>query len=182
MNNDLISRDVLRKRMNQYVFPITTNNLMGAADAYYRILHIIDDLPSVKSFPSFDLSANALLDEAATGHHIRFRETDEMCPECQRDLEVYYCENRTYAVRCKHCKMVTLVQARNYDEAAEKVGLKPSRFERAGQWKYLRTAVGNRLQCDVCNHYIDVGNDRNFCPNCGTRMIQKVLMTEVSHE
>lgn len=182
MNKDLISRDVLKKRMNQYVFPITTNNLMGAADAYYRILHIVDDLPSVKSFPSFDISANALLDEAVSERNIRFRETDEACPQCVRDLEVYYCENRTYAVRCKHCKTVTLVQAKNYDEAAEKVGLEPSRFERVGQWKYYKTACGNRLQCNVCNHYIDVGNDRKFCPNCGTRMHPNVLMQEESHE
>jgi len=27
-----------------------------------------------------------------------------------------------------------------------------------------------RYQCDQCKHFIDSGDDRNYCPNCGARM------------
>ena len=43
----LIDADELCSEMQEYVFPITSNNLMGAADAYYRILHLLDDAPTV---------------------------------------------------------------------------------------------------------------------------------------
>lgn len=171
MNKDLISRDVLRKRMNQYVFPITTNNLMGAADAYYRILHIVDELPSVKSFPSFDISANALLGEAVSDRNIRFRETDEMCPQCQRDLEVYYCENRTYAVRCKHCKTVTLVQAQNPYKAAEKVGLH-GEFRRHGYW-ISQDNTRTKFMCSDCKSRNHDGSGK-YCSQCGCKMDAEV--------
>lgn len=39
--------DALRDEMQEYVFPITTNNLMGAADAYYRTIHLIEDAPTI---------------------------------------------------------------------------------------------------------------------------------------
>ena len=35
------------------------------------------------------------------------------------------------------------------------------------RWEYVHPC---RLQCVVCAHYIDVGDDKNFCPNCGARM------------
>ena len=47
----LIYADELRSDMYEYVFPITTNNLMGAADAYYRILHLLDDAQTVDAAP-----------------------------------------------------------------------------------------------------------------------------------
>jgi DNA-directed RNA polymerase subunit RPC12/RpoP len=43
------------------------------------------------------------------------------CSHCSRQLDIYYCESRLYLVRCKHCKIVSLVEARNPNEAAEKV-------------------------------------------------------------
>lgn len=27
-----------------------------------------------------------------------------------------------------------------------------------------------RYQCDQCKHFVDSGDDRNYCPNCGARM------------
>lgn len=47
MNEDLISRSALRAEIESYVMPILTNNLMGASDAYYRILHLLDGAPAV---------------------------------------------------------------------------------------------------------------------------------------
>ena len=38
---------------------------------------------------------------------------------------------------------------------------------RHGRWQYV--PVG-RLQCMECKHYIDVGDDKNYCPNCGAKM------------
>ena len=117
-----------------------------------------------------DNAANEVI-KAAT--ECRFRETDEMCPRCQRDLEVYYCENRTFAVRCKHCEMVTLVQASNPHEAAEKVGLDiKNSFRRCGRW--LPTSDENKKRCSVCDiiHLIAQypHGQANYCPNCGAKM------------
>lgn len=44
----LIDANALREEMYEYVFPIINNNLMGAADAYYRILHLLEDAPTVE--------------------------------------------------------------------------------------------------------------------------------------
>lgn len=27
-----------------------------------------------------------------------------------------------------------------------------------------------RYQCDQCKHFVDSGDDRNYCPNCGARL------------
>lgn len=43
--------DKVKAEMQEYVFPITTNNLMGAADAYYRILHLLDNVPTIDAIP-----------------------------------------------------------------------------------------------------------------------------------
>lgn len=51
MNNDLISRSALREEIQQYVLPIITNNLMGAADSYFRIIHLLDDAPAIDAEP-----------------------------------------------------------------------------------------------------------------------------------
>lgn len=44
------------------------------------------------------------------------------CYRCGGFLDAYYCENRTYAVRCKLCKTITLVKAGNPGEAVRRVG------------------------------------------------------------
>ena len=47
--------------------------------------------------------------------------THNKCSHCSRQLDIYYCESRLYLVRCKHCKIVSLVEAGSPNEAAEKV-------------------------------------------------------------
>lgn len=54
MNEDLISRSALRAEIESYVMPILTNNLMGASDAYYRILHLLDGAPAVDAETVFE--------------------------------------------------------------------------------------------------------------------------------
>lgn len=48
-----IDADAFRKEVQEYVLPITTNNLMGAADAYHRILHLLDDAPTIDPAPQW---------------------------------------------------------------------------------------------------------------------------------
>ncbi len=47
----LIDADALRKEIQKHVFPITNNNLMGAADTYYRILYRLDDASTIDAVP-----------------------------------------------------------------------------------------------------------------------------------
>ena len=47
MNNDLISRKAFFGEIQEYVLPITENNLMGAADVYYRTVHLLEEAPAV---------------------------------------------------------------------------------------------------------------------------------------
>lgn len=115
----------------------------------------------------FDMDANIVFDRATSGLKLRFHKTDEMCPRCQRDLEVYYCEKRTYAVRCKHCYMVTLVKASNPSEAAEKVGLHVT-LERHGRW----IDRDGKTWCDKCGAS-NKAYKPPFCPHCGARMDAK---------
>lgn len=39
-----------------------------------------------------------------------------------------------------------------------------------GEWIYVATPSGTRLKCDKCKHFINTGDDKNFCPNCGCSM------------
>ena len=65
-----------------------------------------------------DESAHKVFDYAMENWH-GFRAYK--CSRCGRQLDIYYCESRLYLVRCKHCRIVSLVEARNPNEAAEKV-------------------------------------------------------------
>jgi len=58
------------------------------------------------------------------------------CSHCSRQLDIYYCESRLYLVRCKHCKIVSLVEAGNPNEAAEKVShrAEPENKPLTAQW------------------------------------------------
>lgn len=41
-----------------------------------------------------------------------------------------------------------------------------------GKWVCVPAAEGlPRYQCSQCGRYVDAGNDRNYCPHCGARMI-----------
>ena len=122
-------------------------------------------------------AANVVYDEVSNSD-VRFRETDEMCPICQHDLEVYYCENRTYIVRCRHCMTITIVKASNPHEAAEKVGLDiKNSFRRCGSWIAQDDGFGGEYYtCSECKEdwYIPEGspaeNNMQYCPQCGAKM------------
>ena len=53
---------------------------------------------------------------------VRFVPANALCRNCDEMLEIYYCEGRTYAVRCPSCSQVTLVLATSPRHAAEQVG------------------------------------------------------------
>jgi hypothetical protein len=65
-----------------------------------------------------DESAHTVFDYGMKDWH-DFR--THKCSHCSRQLDIYYCESRLYLVRCKHCEIVSLVEAGNPNEAAEKV-------------------------------------------------------------
>lgn len=85
---------------------------------------------------------NAANEVIRAAEECRFRETDHACPRCGKDLEVYYCENRTFAVRCTYCETITLVVANNPDHAASKVGHNA---------KWVADAPKRRLQREITN-------------------------------
>lgn len=40
-----------------------------------------------------------------------------------------------------------------------------------GEWIIIHNALGEtKYQCNQCQHFVNPGDDKNFCPNCGTRM------------
>lgn len=47
MSEKLIYAAALREEMNEYILPLTTNNLMGAADVFHRTAHLLDEAPAV---------------------------------------------------------------------------------------------------------------------------------------
>lgn len=78
----------------------------------------------LKGIPQIDEAANVLVrlvtDRPA---YVRFETYAEYeCPKCKSTLDVYYCESRTYAVRCLECGLLTLVVARSPEDALRRVG------------------------------------------------------------
>lgn len=100
-----------------------------------------------------DKAANLVMNEVITkrGAYV-FRETDEMCPVCQHDLEIYYCENQTYMLRCSLCDFVVITRAGSPREAAEKVGLnvKPVKHGRWYDTDRISIHKNPVYQCSVC--------------------------------
>ena len=41
-----------------------------------------------------------------------------------------------------------------------------------GYWETIFSVdcVTYKYKCSNCGHYVRIGSDRNFCPNCGARM------------
>jgi DNA-directed RNA polymerase subunit RPC12/RpoP len=80
-----------------------------------------------------DESAHKVFDYAMENWH-GFRAYK--CSRCGRQLDIYYCESRLYLVRCKHCKIVVLVEAGSPNEAAEKVShrAEPESKALTAQW------------------------------------------------
>lgn len=53
---------------------------------------------------------------------IGWTKTNASCRVCGAKLRAFYHEARLYSVRCDKCRIVSLVEARNPYDAAEKVG------------------------------------------------------------
>ena len=89
------------------------------------------------------------------------------CSHCSRQLDIYYCESRLYLVRCKHCKIVSLVEAGNPNEAAEKVSRRAEPENKIFTVKQLKQMSGDpvwikKLTCPELSHWIIVGGyDKN---------------------
>ena len=71
---------------------------------------------------NFDRAAETIMDELFDGS-LGFHETQIECAKCGELLDVYYCENRVYAVRCANCETVALVKADSPKKAALRVGV-----------------------------------------------------------
>lgn len=119
-----------------------------------------------------DEAANFMMNEvgAKPGAYL-FRETDEICPVCQRGLEIYYCENRTYVLRCSLCDLMAITRAGSPREAGKKVGLK-AKPVRHGTWAHLG---GDEWCCTQCGEVTHTEGSwekptKKFCNECGAKM------------
>ena len=89
-----------------------------------------------------DESAHKVFDYAMENWH-GFRAYK--CSHCSRQLDIYYCESRLYLVRCKHCKIVVLVEAGNPNEAAEKVSHRAEPENKALTLEQLKQMEGEQV-------------------------------------
>ena len=79
--------------------------------------HIIELNNNAHSNAGGDACAHAIYEGK-----LRRRPASAYCRHCGTHLETAYHEERLYSVACSECKTVTLVKARNPDEAARIVG------------------------------------------------------------
>ena len=42
-----------------------------------------------------------------------------------------------------------------------------------GRWTHYLCVGHDMYQCSECSHWINAGIDRNYCPNCGAKMINE---------
>lgn len=70
-----------------------------------------------KGATTTDKAAHRLYDT-----HLQCWPSPAYCRSCGHGLETAYHEERLYSVRCRNCEMVTLVKARNPENAALIVG------------------------------------------------------------
>lgn len=60
------------------------------------------------------------------------------------------------------------------DEDAKQASIPDSYQEPKGEWIVIHTATGEtKYQCNQCHHFVKPGDDKNFCPNCGARNIER---------
>lgn len=46
---------------------------------------------------------------------------------------------------------------------------------KCGKWFLIRTVYDlTKWVCSECGHYVPNGSDRNYCPNCGSKMQEEV--------
>ena len=58
----------------------------------------------------------------------------------------------------------------------EQPTISPDEVRGAGKWVRIsgyhldHEYYPARYKCDQCGHFVDSGDDRNYCPNCGAKM------------
>lgn len=77
---------------------------------------------STKGASELDKSAHRIY-TFATGKTEGWYKPGVICPQCGRELETSYCEERVYMVRCPRCKTVAIAAGKSPRNAAEKIGI-----------------------------------------------------------
>ena len=94
----LIDADVYYKEVQEYVFPITAHNLMGAADAYYRCVHLLEEAPTIdpeelrpkgrwEEEMTEDEFGKLCLDKCSVCGGFQYTQSN-YCPNCGAKMEV----------------------------------------------------------------------------------------------
>lgn len=71
-----------------------------------------------KGANAFDVSCHRIFDmslDVMNGH-----KTGVHCLDCGQELEYIYCEERLYLIRCKQCRIISMVEAASPAAAAYK--------------------------------------------------------------
>jgi Zn-finger nucleic acid-binding protein len=77
---------------------------------------------NTKGASELDKSAHRIY-TFATGKTEGWYKPGVICPQCGRELETSYCEERVYMVRCPRCKTVAIAAGKSPRNAAEKIGI-----------------------------------------------------------
>lgn len=67
-----------------------------------------------------DRAAHSVMAFAMDARNMPRGKNDRVCNHCGEKVDVYYCEERLYMVRCLKCHTVSLAYAGNPNEAVEK--------------------------------------------------------------
>ena len=66
-----------------------------------------------------------------------------------------------------------LEKALRYDRDQYRQGFNKAReLYRRPQGHWIYVASGTKYKCNLCKHYVQIGTDRNYCPNCGAEMLE----------
>ena len=108
------------------------------------------------------IDADALLDEVM----------DRYCEECDKRKGIKNGKFRIiYEIGDAPCRACEIDDMKTELEYAPTV----DPFQH-GRWIYSAgfdldgVTYAGRYRCDQCNHWIDAGDDGNYCPNCGAKM------------
>lgn len=156
----------LRKKLAEYLEQKpTAKNDLGVEDCVSRadVLQILLDydyanenalvLKDIKALPP-------VTPQPKTGHWIDIMAGDmlaQACDQCNTFYPLAYTGGgHKYCPNCG-CRMESEVQ----DTLAI--------IKENGKWLY-KEGYNGKLKCNQCNHFITIGTDSNYCPNCGAKM------------
>lgn len=100
----------------------------------------------------------------------RFDSENVRCRACGETLGVHYCEDKVYVVRCKKCKTLTIVKAKNPREAARIVGKDYYYIDR-GAKKELFADVAERMVYPRDQCLVEMTRGRCFVPYVAPRQM-----------